>query len=75
MDYNGDQSNRSFHWVTIRVMTDNQKGREENAWKYGARERRPRGHGARCGAWREAGSASRARDGAEEGRMMRYIVI
>ena len=25
MDYNGDQGNRSFHWVTIRIMTDNQK--------------------------------------------------
>ena len=25
MDYNGDQGNRSLYWVTIRIMTDNQK--------------------------------------------------
>ena len=25
MDYNEDQGNRSLYWVTIRIMTDNQK--------------------------------------------------
>ena len=25
MNYNEDQSNRSFYWVTIRIMTNDQK--------------------------------------------------